>query len=382
MGDLMPAEAFAPGTYLQEMLDGRGWTQAEFAEIIGRPVKTVNQIINGKAAITPTTAKEFGVALGTSAMLWLNLEASFQLHHAPEPAAPRIARHARLRGRYPVREMVNRGWIAASSDPDVLEQQVLRFFGVGDLEATPSLAHAAKKTGYPEDLNGAQLAWLFRVRQIAGAMTVPPYSEKRLREAIPALADLLLSPEEVRHVPRVLAECGVRFVVVEHVPSSKIDGVCFWLDRKPAAPVIGMSLRRDKIDNFWFVLRHEIEHVLQKHGRDVAIIDSDMTEPGADGIPAVVPSEEERLANAAAAEFCVPAAELDDFILRTRPLFSEQKVTNFAHRLRVHPGLVVGQLQRRLGHWRLLGHQLVKVRHLIAPVAMTDGYGQTLPLTP
>jgi HTH-type transcriptional regulator/antitoxin HigA len=306
MDNATPAEVFAPGAYLQEMLDGRGWTQSEFAEIIGRPVQAINKIVNGKSAITPTTAKEFGAALGTSPLLWLNLEASYQLHHAPEPAVPRIARHAELRGRYPVREMVNRGWIAPSSDPDVLERQVLRFFGLDDLTAPPRLAHAAKKTGYPEDLNGAQLAWLFRVRQIAEAMTVPAYSEKRLREAIPTLADLLLAPEEVRHVPRILADCGVRSSSSSTCRRPRSTACASGSTASPRARH-RMSLRRDKIDNFWFVLRHEIEHVLQKHGRDVAIIDADMAEPGAEGgLPdgaSAAASEEERLANAAAAEF-------------------------------------------------------------------------------
>jgi HTH-type transcriptional regulator/antitoxin HigA len=76
---------------------------------------------------------------------------------------------------------------------------------------------------------------------------------------------LLYAPEESRHVPRLLLECGVRFILVEKLPQADIDGVCFWLDAK--SPVIGMSTRRDKIDNFWFVLRHEIQHVLERHGQ-------------------------------------------------------------------------------------------------------------------
>ena len=116
---------------------------------------------------------------------------------------------------------------------------------------------------------------MFRVKQIAEKMPVAAYSESALRAALPKLRAFLLSPEEIRHVPKILAECGVRFVIVEHVPSSRIDGVCFWLDRKTQSPVIGMSLRLKRIDNFWFVLRHEIEHVLRRHGREEAIVDRD-----------------------------------------------------------------------------------------------------------
>ncbi len=67
-------------------------------------------------------------------------------------------------------------------------------------------------------------------------------------------------------MPRILAECGVRLIIVEGLPNAKIDGVCFWLDK--VSPVIGLSLRFDQIDNFWFVIRHEIEHVLNKDGQD------------------------------------------------------------------------------------------------------------------
>ena len=85
---------------------------------------------------------------------------------------------------------------------------------------------------------------------------------------------MILAPEETRHIPRLMAECGVRFVIVEVLPQAKIDGACFWLDAN--SPVIGMSARFDRIDNFWFVLRHEIEHVLRKDGMEAEIVDAEL----------------------------------------------------------------------------------------------------------
>lgn len=375
MNDRVPAEVFSPGEYLNDALVARGWSQVDFADIIGRSAPVVNQIITGKRSITPGIAKELAAALDTSAMLWLNLEAAYRLDSDAAPVSHRIARHARLRGKFAVREMVKRGWIEGSKDPEELEKQVLKFFNISDVDETPRLAHAAKKTatlGYPEDLNAAQRAWLFRVKQIAVAMSVPAYSESALREAASELRTLLLPPEGVQQVPKMLTECGVRFVIVEHVASSRIDGVTFWLDGK--SPVIGMSLRLDKIDNFWFVLRHEIEHVLNRHGREEAIVDADSD------TPQVNVSEDERIANRAGADFCVPDSEMSDFIRQTNPLFSEEKVLNFAWRMQVHPGLVVGQIQRRTGRWKLFHQHLVKIRHLVTTTAMTDGYGQIIPI--
>lgn len=99
-------------------------------------------------------------------------------------------------------------------------------------------------------------------------------------------------------------------------------------------------------------------------------------------MPPANQTEEEAIANYAGADFCVPEAEMADFVLRNDPLFSQQKILDFAWRMQVHPGLVVGQLQRRTKKWNLFRSYLVKVRHLIAPVAMTDGYGQVIPAAP
>lgn len=89
------AEAFLPGEYLKDELDARGWTQSQFARIIGRPIQVVNQIIHGKKSITPATAVAFASALGTSAEVWMNLEVAYQLSRVkPDPAIARRANKA------------------------------------------------------------------------------------------------------------------------------------------------------------------------------------------------------------------------------------------------------------------------------------------------
>ena len=75
-----PAEGFSPGDYLRDELDERGWAVAEFAEIIGRPVQAVSEILNAKKAITADTALSFSEALGTSAELWLNLQTAYRAY--------------------------------------------------------------------------------------------------------------------------------------------------------------------------------------------------------------------------------------------------------------------------------------------------------------
>ena len=86
--------------------------------------------------------------------------------------------------------------------------------------------------------------------------------------------------------------------------------------------------------------------------------------------------EEERIANDAASSFPFNRAEFDGYIARVQPYyFSEQKVLNFAARLGVHPGIVVGKLQRRFGEYKYLRPHLVKTRHIVIQSAPHDGWG-------
>lgn len=363
-----------PGTFIREELDARSWTQRDLAFVLGCPEQAVNMIISGKRGIRPDRAKALGDAFDVPAEFFMNLQKAFDLSRAKEPD-PNVARRARLQEHYPVREMIKRGWLE-QTDTQMLEVQLMRFFKVSSYEEIPHLRHAAKKTHH-DHAPPAQLVWLFRVRQIAETMIVGRFSEARLRDALNELAKLLLEPEETRHVARILAECGVRFVIVEPLPQSKIDGVCFWLDKN--SPVIGLSLRRDQIDNFWFVLRHEIEHVLQKHGQKEECLDEELAGEHATTSSNIL--EEEQIANAAAEDFCVARAEFEDFVARVHPFFSEQRVVLFARRIHVHPGLVVGQPQFRLSRYDFLKKYLTKVRHFVIQTAMTDGWGQAAPVS-
>ena len=77
--DQINAESFAPGEYIREEIEARGWTQIDLAEILGRPAQAVSEIITGKRSITPEMARALGDAFGTSAQLWLNLESRYRL---------------------------------------------------------------------------------------------------------------------------------------------------------------------------------------------------------------------------------------------------------------------------------------------------------------
>lgn len=360
----------APGEWVKSLMVQRGWSQAELAYVLGVTTATINQIVNSKRPITPEMAKLLGVAFERPAEEFADLQSRWSLANAPEPDEEVHAR-AHAQSNFPLREMVKRGWIHDPKEAGGAHGELCRFFGVNSLDSVASLRHAAKKTGQ-DGPTGHQLAWLYRVRAIASEMPTPSYSKEKLKEAIERMADMRSSPEEIRHVPRLLHEAGVRFVVVEGLPGGKIDGVCTWLDGN--SPVIGMSLRFDRIDNFWFVLRHECAHVLHGHGKTVAIIDSDLSPSNADI------DEEEKIANAEASDFCVPTEKMRSFYIRKNPFFSEVDVKSFATLNHVHPGLVVGQLQHMTKEYRTFRQYLVNVRKFITSSAMTDGYGNFVPV--
>jgi HTH-type transcriptional regulator/antitoxin HigA len=88
-----PAEVFHPGEILRDELEARGWTQRDFARIVDRPLHAINEIVLGKKRITAETAKAIGMALGTGPRIWINLQATYDLFHAPDPS-PAVARRA------------------------------------------------------------------------------------------------------------------------------------------------------------------------------------------------------------------------------------------------------------------------------------------------
>ena len=367
----LPAQPIHPGEYLKLELKSRGWTQHELSAVIGRPAKTISQIISGKLGITPETAMQLAQAFNTSAELWLNLQARYQLGQLEQDKYSDIKRRAELYDRFPIKDMIKRNWISAGETVEDLEQSINRFFGTNAVNDDCSFKFAAKQNAraYSQDISPVNLAWLQRVKNLAGEqVTNGKFSPSSVRQAIERLAALLLSPAEIRHVPRILSEAGIRFVIVETLPNSKLDAACFWLDDN--TPVIGMSLRYDRIDNFWFALRHELEHIIRGDGKDYAIIDEDV----AGATPNLPPQEQ--IANAAAADFCVPTGKLENYLIRAgQYAFSEQKITAFAGVNKIHPGLVIGQLQNRTGKYHMLRKYLVPIRQFILNGSTYDGWG-------
>lgn len=371
-------EPRTPGQLVSALLKERGWTKRTLAIVLAVDEATITRLVSDKRPVSADLALQLEDILGVAADRLLTLQKDYDLQVARIAFQhdPRRAQRAQIFGSLPVAEMVKRGWLRGVDNPkDVkaVETAVTKFFGVEELGAVDLLPHAARRTQVGIDATPLQSAWLHRVKHLATEMLTPPYTESAGRKAVERLRPLLLAAEEARKVPRILAEAGIRFVVVEALPGSKIDGACLWLDS--ATPVIAMSFRFDRIDNFWFVLRHEIEHVLHRHGQAAPVLDIELEGRADDSVV-----EEERVANVAAAAFAVPPEKMDAFVARKAPFFAERDILGFASTLGVHPGLVAGQLQHRTQRYDHFRSHLVKIRSIVAPGAMVDGWGDIAPV--
>lgn len=373
MANTHVAQVFPPGEILREELEAREWSQVDLAEILGRPTKLVNEIIAGKRAITPETAQGLADALGTSPELWMNLEAQYQLYKA-KPVDPAVVRRAELFAVAPVKEMQRRGWIAETKEIETLEKSVCAFFEASSLADIQALPHAAKKsTLYNEPATSAQNAWVQRVRLLGRSVTAARFTVESLRQTLDKLRALLRNRAEVRQVPKVLAEGGIRLVIVEPLAGTRIDGVAVWLS--PSEPVIGLSIRYDRIDSFWFALAHELGHIVAGDGKNYPIVDLDLV--GDSAVKSTDKPPQEQAADAFASDFLIPTLEMSGFIARVKPLYSKERIKGFAARLGIHPGIVVGQLSfmGQIGFWHSR-EMLEKVRHIIRSTALVDGWNQ------
>lgn len=360
-----------PGEEIRKRLQDRGWTQSDLSQIIDRPPQTVNQIVQGKKAITPDMAAALAAAFGTNADLWMQLESQFRLSLVQIDTSP-IEKRVKLYDYAPVKEMIRRGWIKAAESIEEQERIVCQFFEINSLDEQPHIVSAMRRSSPSTAPSPSQAAWCLRARQLARTMPTAPFDDKQMRSLKRDLRILAAYPAEAKNVPAVMRDHGIRFVVVEHLSGSRVDGAAFWLDEQ--SPGIAVSLRLDRIDNFWFTLMHECSHI-EHH--DTVSVDAEMGQEER-AQPLMKEDIEKRADNEAAAAL-VPPDELDSFVRRIGPIYAEPNIVQFAHRIKMHPGIIVGQLQHRaeigFGSHKTLQP---KIRAHVVGTALTDGWGVEL----
>lgn len=285
-----------------------------------------------------------------------------------ERGSTEISNRARVFEIAPIKEMERRNWIHHRESMKDLEGELCRFFEVQNLGDVPRLAVNARSPNSSEGVNPNQLAWCYRALKMARTIQAKPYDASRLPELKRHLRNLSTLARSVEDVPAIMAEYGIRVVVVEALRQSKIDGAAFWID--DTKPVIALSMRFDRVDYFWFTLMHELSHI---ENRDASPVDSDIMEGSLSPI-------EER-ANRDGAGMLIDPAELESFARRSAPIFGKVQIIQFANRVKTHPGIVVGQLHFRKAMPYNSGRaMLIKVRDFLCTRALTDGFDFNLPV--
>ncbi|HBZ58593.1 MAG TPA: hypothetical protein DEO49_05545, partial [Sutterella sp.] len=247
--------------FIRTQLAKRGWTGLDFCTLLGGiPKSAGSKIANGKQAPSFRQLAILAAIFETD----INDIMAMRLYEesCEDCEAYRLSgvhkRIIEIFKKVPVNELLSNHWVSVLDRNDLSE--MLRAFEpyLAEAEEASGLAH---KT-HADDIQftNLQKAWLLRVRNLARKRTpAGVFSKDALPQTIDLLKEAMRRNSSIADAVKILDEAGIRLVLVE-CKGSCIDAVCTWLDH---SPVIGMTLRFDRVDNFWFVLRHELAHVEQ-----------------------------------------------------------------------------------------------------------------------
>ena len=326
----------APGETLRDVLEALGMTKAELAARIGKTPKTVGEIINHNAPITPAMAMRLEKALATPASFWNNRERRYRESLARAAEKGRMSDYAGWFNKMPVREMIRAGWIRRfSSEPEQIEE-VLRFFGVASpkewerlwLSAPTSYRNSKVFAARPE----ACSAWLRRGELEAQSVACRPFDKKRFRAVLGKIR--LLTRETFTlfrdEAVRLCAEAGVAVAFVQPIKGAPIYGATRWLG--PQKALIQLSLRGKFEDQLWFTFFHEAGHILL-HGKREIFIETERSD-----------DLREQEADRFASDFLIAPRCWRRFIA-SGAYQDVNSIRQFADNLQISPAIVVGRLQ-------------------------------------
>ncbi|MGB0431363.1 MAG: HigA family addiction module antitoxin, partial [Bacteroidia bacterium] len=255
-----------------EFIDENVITQAELAQRMGRPLKTINGIVKGKTAITPQTAFELEKVLGPSAEFWLQLERNYQLQKAELDDAEEMLKAKEWCQQFPLNEMKKLGWIEYEQNPVSKTENLLKYFSV----ANPNAYHKNYSNRYAMGTHyrlsqasrrnqHAITAWLRQGSHQARALSITAYNRAKLTNNLSAIKELMMQEKAdfFNDLTDILHQTGVKLVHTPCLPKAPLSGSTRWINEQP---VIQVSNRFKRDDIFWFTLFHEIGHVL-KHER-------------------------------------------------------------------------------------------------------------------
>ena len=329
----LPDSPVPPGETLRETLESLGMKQVELAKRMNRPVKTINEIIHGKAAITADTAIQLEIALGVSSQFWLNLEANYRIARARIEAQKRLASEIEYARKFPYAEMAKWKWVKRTNKKGEKVSELLRYFGTTSLKTLKlapgtSYRRSARKGASTEALT----AWLRRGELRGLDIRTATYNKPSFRDALTEIRrrTLDMSQDFAKEISDTCAKCGVAVVYVPHLKKTYVNGATRWLT--PEKAMIQLSIRYRYRDVLYFTFFHEAAHILL-HGKTKRFIDVDDQ----------VKSQKEVEADTWATDFLIDSKAYRQFCEKQD--FSRDSVISFAQSQGISPDIVVGRLQ-------------------------------------
>ena len=264
--------------------------------------------------------------------------------------------------RFPLREMANRGWIEKRSNlREHAEELVTGLMRkAGSAESTVALFRKTDQNRANAKTDPYALkAWCWQVLAQANdrALSTDYHHDGDQADLLNQVARLSPAIDGPRQAVDFLAEKGIAVEIVRHLPRTHLDGAA--MNSATGHPVIGLTLRYDRIDNFWWVLMHELAHVVRHLPEtnetfidDLGLASTDAKEADADDF---------------AYECLIPEAVWQDSRVLDNP--SPMAVIALAQEVGIHPAIVAGRVRHQERRYRLLS-QFVgtgEVRRLFAP---------------
>jgi HTH-type transcriptional regulator / antitoxin HigA len=336
--ELRPHILVGPGDYIEEQLEVRGWTQQDFADIIGVSIQTVNKLLKNKTNITTHIATALAEAFEQSAQYWLNLDALYQIQSSNfSNQKQEVQTRKEIYNRIPVNEMARRGWINKGKSFEEFKANILKFFGWDSLDFSlfdktlgPSFRKSEKLA--EKFSPSAAMCWFQMAKNTACTINAPAYNQDELKKLYKKIAYYSSLENGVADFLTALNACGVKFFVLGHLKNTYIDGAAF-MDKHN--PVIVYTGRYKRLDNFWFTVAHEIAHVIY-HLNSAATWFIDIENN--------VINQQEIEANTYAQEMLKHHEIKAFFAQTTTNNITSQQIISCAESLSIHPSLVVGAL--------------------------------------
>jgi HTH-type transcriptional regulator/antitoxin HigA len=232
---------------------------------------------------------------------------------------------------FPIKEMYRRNWFdgfsGSLSDAVDNAEELIKKYMASSID-TPIQAMTRQCVRLGGSVNRyALLAWQCRIIDLAkkeGKKVKNRYKQKAItNEWLNVLTHISIEQDGPKKAIDYLLNSGIRLVVEPHLPQTHLDGAAFLL---PDGPIIGLTIRYDRIDNFWFVLFHELIHIIKHlHKGDIESIFDDLD---------VEAGDIEQEADDLAGEILVPEDKWTTALARY--LRTKSSIIDFASELGIH----------------------------------------------